>query len=210
MSSEIILYDLPSKGRCACWSLNPWKTRLILNYKLLSYTTHWLEYPAVAPFLKSVNMPPNPSDLNPTPYTIPTIRLPDETYIMDSKAIAIALEKMYPNPPLYLDDPMLARVEELWPKLQTTLRGVAMPKIPRNVLNTESVTYFEETRGKRFGMPLSQLEKEVGGEKAWEDAKPFIKEFGEMLRENPEGPFLRGEEVSYADFVVVGALRFME
>ena len=28
--SEYVLYDLPSKGRCACWSLNPWKSESLL------------------------------------------------------------------------------------------------------------------------------------------------------------------------------------
>lgn len=72
MSNEIILYDLPSTAKCACWSLNPWKgmhgiasilmdcigqvgddftdllamtARLALNYKGLPYKTEWVEYP---------------------------------------------------------------------------------------------------------------------------------------------------------------------
>jgi hypothetical protein len=66
--SQYILYDLPSKGRCACWSLNPWKgrfvrkckkihlpilyiARLALNFKGVDYKTIWLEYPDVAPTL---------------------------------------------------------------------------------------------------------------------------------------------------------------
>lgn len=27
MSDKVILYDLPSKGRCASWSYNPWKSK---------------------------------------------------------------------------------------------------------------------------------------------------------------------------------------
>lgn len=154
-------------------------------------------------------MPPNPPSLNPTPYTLPALRLPDETYIMDSKAIAIALEKLYPNPSIHLDDPVLARVEELWPQVMGKLRGVVMPLIPRNVLSDASIPYFNETRAERFGMPLEQLEEEMGGEKAWEDARPVIKQFGELLREK-EGVFLGGgEEVGYADFVLVGAMEFL-
>lgn len=69
MTSKVILYDLPSKGRCACWSLNPWKSiavfasmqesilmllvaRLALNFKGVPYETKWLEYPDVAPTFK--------------------------------------------------------------------------------------------------------------------------------------------------------------
>lgn len=155
-------------------------------------------------------MPPNPASLNPTPYTMPAIRLPDETYIMDSKAIAIALEKLYPNPPLHLDSPILARVEELWPQVMAALRGVVMPLIPRNILSEKSIPYFNETRQERFGMPLEQLEKVAGGEKAWEDARPIIGQFGDLLREKEkEGPFLGGGEVGYADFVLVGAMELL-
>ena len=67
-----------------------------------------------------------------------------------------------------------------------------MPPIPRNLLNTASVEYFERTREARFGMPLSQFEKEHGGDKAWEEATPAFKEVGDMLRANG-GPFLLGK-----------------
>lgn len=47
MSGSLVLFDLPSKDRCHCWSLNPWKTRLLFNYKGLDYTTEWVEYPDI-------------------------------------------------------------------------------------------------------------------------------------------------------------------
>ena len=78
-----IFYDLPSKGHCACWSYNPWKSkwrgpvnftplsaspadsatlfdgalaRLALNYKNIDYKTEWLEYPDIAPTLKDLSV----------------------------------------------------------------------------------------------------------------------------------------------------------
>jgi len=76
-SSKLVLFDLPSKGRCACWSLNPWKSvfhypsfslnaaltlkaRLALNFKGIEYETEWVEYPDVEPKLKSLYFPPLP------------------------------------------------------------------------------------------------------------------------------------------------------
>jgi hypothetical protein len=53
MSSQTILYDLPSKQGTA-WSLNPWKTRLILNFKGIDYKTEWVEFPDVEPKMKSL------------------------------------------------------------------------------------------------------------------------------------------------------------
>lgn len=51
---KVTLYDLPSKDPCRTWSLNPWKTRLILNYKEIEYDTEWTEYPDVAPKFKAL------------------------------------------------------------------------------------------------------------------------------------------------------------
>lgn len=65
-TEEVTLFDIPSKGHCACWSLNPWKTRLVLNLKNIPFKTHWIEYPDIAPTFKSYNIPPNPQG---TPYS---------------------------------------------------------------------------------------------------------------------------------------------
>ncbi|KAL8811263.1 MAG: hypothetical protein Q9223_007566 [Gallowayella weberi] len=192
--------------------VDPDPARLVLHYKSLPYKTHWLEYPNVAPYLKSLSIPPNAEG---TLYTIPAIHLPSskshprDEHIMDSKAIAIALEKLYPNPPLYLDAPELAKVEELWPQVMKTMRGVFMPQTPRALLNDSSKVYFEETRKERFGMPLGDLEKEVGGEKAWEEVRPILETIGAVLKKK-DGPFVLGETVSYADFVLVSAMQYLK
>ena len=111
---------------------------------------------------------------------------------MDSRKIAFELEKQYPEPSLHLDSPVLPEVEARVLKAITPLRAVFMPPIPRNLLNTASVEYFERTREARFGMPLRQFEKEHGGDKAWEEATPALKEAGDMLRANG-GPFFLGK-----------------
>lgn len=51
MSEDIILYDLASRGRCASWSFNVWKTRLVLNYKGISYRTEWVDHVNIAEIL---------------------------------------------------------------------------------------------------------------------------------------------------------------
>jgi hypothetical protein len=57
MGDEIILYDLPSchkgKGQQSCFSFNPWKTRSVLNFKNIPYTTEWVEYPDVESKMKA-------------------------------------------------------------------------------------------------------------------------------------------------------------
>jgi len=201
----IILYDLPCKARCSCWSLNPWKTRLALNFKGLDYQTTWLEYPDIAPTLKP-HVPQNPEGQ--TPYTIPTVKFPDGTYIMDSKPISQRLERDHPSPSLHLDSPILPEVERLLPKVMTALRGVWMPRVPTNLLNEPSRDYFVRTREERFGKSLHQVMKEIGGEEAWIEALPVIKELRQVVKARG-GPFVMGETPSYADFVIVGALHFL-
>ncbi|PMD12331.1 hypothetical protein NA56DRAFT_652562 [Hyaloscypha hepaticicola] len=204
--SQVSLYDLPSKGRCACWSLNPWKTRLALNFKGVDYKTEWVEYPDIASTLKP-RVEPNKPSLNPVQYSIPTARFPDNTYIMDSKAIALRLEKDYPSPSMHLNSPILPEVEKVVPSINAALRGVWCPKVPPQLLNEPSREYFVRTREERFGIKFENMAETMGGEEAWMEALPGIKALGEILRKNG-GPFVQGETVSYADFVIVGWLRF--
>ena len=162
--------------------------RLFLNLKGIPYKTEWIEYPDIAPTFKSLGIPPNDEGV---PYTIPTIRIGDK-YIMDSKKIAAELEKQFPSPPLYIDSPLVGTVQKHVSENLGALRGVLMPKGPRFILNDASVPYWNETRSKRFGMPLDQFEKEFGGEDAWENVKPPMKELGALLKAEG-GPFLMGK-----------------
>lgn len=162
---------------------------MVLNLKGIPYKTEWIEYPDIAPTLKSFGVPPTEEE---PPYTLPTIRIGSDKYVMDSHKIAIEVEQLHPLPPLYLDSPMLPKVQELLKQGVSPLRGVLMPNIPRNLLNPRSAEYFEETRSVRFGMPLSQLEKEQGGESAWTAAEPAMKELGALLRAEG-GPFVLGK-----------------
>lgn len=163
--------------------------RLVLNLKGIPYKTEWLEYPDIAPTLKSFGVPPNEPPA--TAYSSPAIRISDK-YVMDSRKIADVLEKEHPSPSLHLDSPIVKKVEELAPQCTTPLGPVFMPRIPRFVLNPPSAEYFERTRGARFDMTLSQLEKEKGGESAWKAVEPKWKELGNLLKAEG-GPFFMGK-----------------
>jgi glutathione S-transferase len=56
-------------------------------------------------------------------------------------------------------------------------------------------------------MPVDQLEKEKGGELAWNEAEPALRGATALLKEN-QGPFFLGETVSYADLVWATVLLF--
>jgi len=202
--SKIILYDLPSKGRRACWSLNPWKTRLALNYKNIPYETQWVEYPDIKPTL-SPHLPANEPDSS--PYTIPAVQYTDGSYSMDSIIIAHRLEKEHPSPSLLLESPLIPKVEVLLTDVRSRLLGHWLARVPTNLLNEPSRDYFFRTREEKYGKPLSQVQKEQGTNEAWEKAIPGIKGLGDLLRET-DGPFFMGETVSYADFIIVSFLQF--
>ncbi|KAI4113594.1 MAG: hypothetical protein LQ345_005459 [Seirophora villosa] len=213
MASEITLFDLASKAPNRSWSANSLKTRLVLNYKSIPYTTHWLEFPDIKPHHEALSIPPNPEDPDkpsalPSAYTIPTVRYSDDgTYMMDSAAIAHALEKRHPSPPLHLDTPQQAKIEALWPKLVPIVFPCITFKIVNDLLNERSAQYIVETREKAFGFKIAELEN-VDVDAVWEEAKPVLRELGDILRENEGGPFVLGEEPSYGDFILVAVLQF--
>ena len=149
-------------------------------------------------------------------YTSPTVRFPSydrpsgPQWVMDSRKIAAALEEKHPDPPLHLDSLILPKVEAIIGKIMPALGPIILPRVPRNILNERSKSYFEKTRAERCGMTLDELEKSgKGGEKAYDNAMPHLKELAELLNET-KGPFFMGETVSYADFVVVGFFQFVK
>lgn len=207
MSARVILYDLPSKGRCHCWSYNPWKTRAALNFKGIPYTTEWLEYPDVGAKLKEAGVPPN--EAGGPDYTIPAVKLADGRVIMDSIKIAPELEKIYPEPPLQLDSPYFQKAHDIVVKMGG-LRPLLLPRVPVRLLPERSKEYYDRTREVQFGMTLSELEKSEKAQNAWKYAEPGFQELKSLLGENEAGPFFMGQTPSYADFVVVGFFQFLK
>jgi hypothetical protein len=68
-----------------------------------------------------------------------------------------------------------------------------MPVVPTDILNEKSALYFNETREKTLGMPLSEYGKKEGGEDVWAKAEPGFKELADILKANGGGPFVEGE-----------------
>ncbi|KAL7620776.1 hypothetical protein AAE478_009774 [Parahypoxylon ruwenzoriense] len=202
-NQEIILFDLPSKPPNKAWSLNPWKTRFVLNFKGIPYKTEWIEYPDLKPKFQD-HFPADTEQ-----HTVPTVLLPDGTWIMDSQKITERLEKDYPEPSLHLDSPYLPRLWESQRPLMGALPAVYAPGVFFNVLNEASIPYFRSTREKAFGKTLEKLAEEDGGEASWNAARPYLEKVTALLKENGDGPFFEGKTVGYADFVWAGFLIFM-
>ncbi|KAH7114486.1 glutathione S-transferase-like protein [Dendryphion nanum] len=201
--APVILYDIPTKAPTKAWSLNPWKTRLVLNYKVIDYKTEWVEYPDLKTTFKDLGLPPN--DKNDPEYymdyTSPAVKFEDGTLVMNSWKIAPEIEKRYPSPSLHLDEPVNVQVRDNVEELLQTLTANVIPKIATNVLTEPSKLYFERTRAEMSGLALDRWEAERGGEKCWNEVKKPAQETAELLRKN---------EVSYADFIFVSFLHFLK
>ncbi|OLN97155.1 hypothetical protein CCHL11_02223 [Colletotrichum chlorophyti] len=206
MPEKLILFDIPDKNG-ACWSLNPWKTRLALNYKGIDYETEWLEYPDIEGRLKPTGLEGDSNQI--APYTCPAVQFPDGTYIMNSAKIIKRLEADYPERPLHHDSEVLQEMYDLLSKTFDALVPELLPYIPRDVLSEKSAEYFWRTRKARFGMSLDELQETKGGEQVWANAKEVLEETAALLNRT-EGPFFLGNMVSYTDFVYVGFLFFVK
>ncbi|OHE91509.1 hypothetical protein CORC01_13205 [Colletotrichum orchidophilum] len=202
MPETLILFDIPDRNG-TCWSLNPWKTRLTLNYKGIDYKTEWLEYPDIEARLKPTGLEGDPDQVK--PYTCPAVQFPDGTYIMNSAKIIQRIEADYPEPPLYIDSEVLSQTYGLLGKTFEALVAVILPAVPRVILGEKSAEYFHKTRAERFGMSLDELEKTKGGEEAWVNAKEPLEGLAALLNKT-DGPYFLGDKVSYTDFVFVGFL----
>lgn len=211
MSEEVILYDIPTKGsKPHCWSLNPWKVRAALNYKKIPYKTAWIEYPDIAPTLKDVGLEPNDTP-NATPYTCPAVKLPDGTFMMDSRPICTALENLHPEPSLHMSDTeTMDRARDALAPIWVALRPLILPRVPEMLLPERSAEYFHRTREQVFGMSLAEVAKSEAAVKAWENVGPGLEGMKAFLTESKEGPFVMGKTVSFADFAIAGAWAMMK
>jgi glutathione S-transferase len=137
-------------------------------------------------------IPPNPKDAPGyfTDYSAPAIQYADGTREQDSWPIAHQLEKTYPSPSLHLDDPIVLQIRDHIANLMMPLMAHFIPRVPL-ILPKPSADYFDETRAKLFGAPLSEIAK-TATEEGWEKAAVAAKEAGDLLRKNG-GPFFLGE-----------------
>ena len=123
---------------------------------------------------------------------------------MDSLPIARALEDLIPEPTLFVEDPASADAESKMMQLLFASFAAYMPKIP-NILNTRSAEYYHRERSALFGTSLVDIEKAKGAT-AYDDSQAQLQAFKDKFVQDPSGPFIRGKQVSYADFVFVAWL----
>ncbi|KAK8058144.1 glutathione S-transferase [Apiospora phragmitis] len=231
-ANQLTLFDLPSQGRCACWSLNPWKTRMNLNFKGVDYKTEWLEYPDIKPRLEktvgATSAPPtdvpSSTDMQPhssvklpegkTTYTIPTVILPDGSYMEDSLAIAHKLEELYPEPKLAgIETPAFDRLsKDLLPAIMGDLKRVYFSLLPERILNKASYEFWQTTRAEALGLGQRPSElTDADRDDAWQqlEASGKLKQITALLNVNTDkGALFEGKDLTFADFAWAGFLIF--
>lgn len=127
---------------------------------------------------------------------------------MESTAIAHAIESAFPEPSVHLEAPILQDVmSTLRFAVMRPLAPLLVPRMPRECLSGTSIAFHIEARRKTFGMSLEELEAKHGGD-AWENALPGLHKLAEILKQDPSGPFCLGNTPSYADFVIVGFMKW--
>lgn len=123
---------------------------------------------------------------------------------MDSKLIAEHFEKAQPSPPLRMDSPYVESIRTPLRELLIPLQPVYLYLVPTRLLGDASIPYFRSTRENNIGKTLEDMHDEaIDG--VWERATPAVHKIVAALDEN-EGPFLEGEAVGYADFMLGGVL----
>ncbi|CAE6447288.1 unnamed protein product [Rhizoctonia solani] len=215
--TPIIFYDLVGVNRTS-FSLNPYKTRLSLDYKGLPYRIEHLEFPDIEPMMKQLGVPPV-SDTHPH-YTIPMISDPSSdpngkpTYVSDSFKIALYLDDKYPVPKYPAIFPPGTRslqhliMTQYFPTIGTCIGPIFAPLLPR-LLDDRSVEYLNRTRA---GI-MRPLPDDATSRK-WEEAREKFAAFSKSVQLNDgtkdQGPFIMGNTVSFLDFAVGGMVHWIK
>ncbi|KAJ5454175.1 uncharacterized protein N7458_005131 [Penicillium daleae] len=236
---SIVFYDIamrPPVEKNAC-AVNPWKTRMALNFKGVPYSTSWVPLPEVAKVRSGLKVPPcrkfaDGSDF----FTLPII---DDrgtgSLVGDSFDIAVYLQKTYPNsgagdlfPPQTLDyefKPEFAIAVPL-----SDCREGDFPEYAKFNMHVDAVftTHVQLTvECFPFDPATADISKAEfarrAGASGWEDfaligeAREKVKdsfrntlgELAKLFRKDTSGPFVLGTKACYADMIVGGWLRMM-
>ncbi|KAH7245637.1 hypothetical protein BKA59DRAFT_544848 [Fusarium tricinctum] len=237
-SKSIVFYDIAARPPVEknCFSPNPWKTRLALNFKGVPYSTSWVALPDIAKVRESLKVPAcrkfaDGKDF----YTLPIIEDPATgSLVGDSFDIALYLQKTYPNsgggnlfPPQTLD------FDFKHPYILVPLsecRNSEFPEYAKFNMNIDAA-FTAHTQLAVQGMPFDPATEELSkaefvrraGVKQWDDfaldseaREKLMESFRETLgglaklfSRDASGPFLLGTTVSYADMMVGAWLRMM-
>ncbi|KAJ3191596.1 hypothetical protein HK101_007576 [Irineochytrium annulatum] len=205
-NTKLQFFDIASQQQPHTWNPNTVKTRLALNYKQIDHDTTFLSYPDIAPTLTALGATANKGFGK--SYTLPAIEH-DGKCMMDSYPIAVHLDVAFPGSPSLFPTPesrVTAHLVQaaLDAKIFPLARRLVLYRVPA-MLDERGGEYFAEDRAKMLGKRLEELVEDP--ERDWKAMEVEMAALGKLWCVN-EGPFLAGEVVTYADFVMMSALVF--
>lgn len=233
MDAKLVLYDIAMGPPAEKYNsaVNPWKTRLALNFKSLPYSTNWVQLPDVSSVRKSLNIPACRKFADTTDFhTLPILVDPTTSRKLgDSFDIAVYLQKQYPAgndlfPPQSLDYVFSPDAAILIPLSECD--GSEYPQYARFNVNIDAA-FTTHVGLMAYGLPFDpatadQAKAEFvrrAGVSCWEDLavtgeqrEKLLQSFRGMLGGlaklfGGNGPFLLGNRANYADIIVGAWLR---
>ncbi|CAG8206029.1 unnamed protein product [Penicillium salamii] len=211
-------------------AVNPWKSRLALNFKNIPHQTTWVPLPNITKVRTNLGIPACRKFADGTDfYTLPILTDPTTSAKLgDSFDIAIYLHKQYPNsggnlfPPQSLEYTYNPGVDILVPL--SDINESEYPQYARFNANVDAV-FTMHTMLMVGGMPFDpetedEAKKEFlrrAGLSSWDQfaigvearktmLESFEKALGDLAGLFGDGPFIT-KEASYADLIVGGWLR---
>ncbi|KAL7908182.1 hypothetical protein GGI35DRAFT_55534 [Trichoderma velutinum] len=239
-SDTIVFYDIGHRSPVAesCFSPNPWKSRLALNFKGVPYSTSWVGMPDIAKVRRSLGESAGRKFADDTDfYTLPMIRdAATGSIVSDSFDIAVYLQRTYPDsgagdlfptqtldftftPPFALAVPLSERADGGFPEYYRFNTNVDAVFTTHTLLMTSSMPLdpatAEETKAefvRRAGVNSWDdfaLTSEAR-QKLMESFQGALGDLAKLFLENTGGPFLLGQRASYADLIVDAWLRMAQ
>lgn len=190
----ILLYDLVGSDESRPFSPHCWKARMALVHKGLDFRsvpTPFLGVPAVEDGVSR---------------TVPVIRDGDKV-VADSFAIALYLDEAYPDRPTLFGGKggqAMARFIERWSQLTVhPYLGVAAMLDIHDCLEAPDRAYFRDSREKRFGRTLEEVQ--AGREAGLAAFRASLEPLRSMLTYQP---FIGGDAPLFCDYIVFGAFQW--
>ena len=237
--SPLVFYDIAMRPpvESNCCSPNPWKIRLALNFKGLSYSTSWVALPDIAKVRSSLKVPPCRKFADGTDFfTLPIIENPaTESLVGDSFDIAGYLQNTCPNsgagdlfPSQTIDYTFTHAHGPLVPLSEC--RENQFPEYVKFNMNVDAA-FTTHALLTLQGFPFDPATAEISqaefvrraGVTRWEDFalvseerekmkdsfRNMLGDLAKVFLRDTSGPFLLGPRASYADLIVGAWLRMM-
>ncbi|KAJ7175093.1 hypothetical protein C8R43DRAFT_873087 [Mycena crocata] len=206
----IIFYDIPSTEPGCAWTPSSWRIRYTLNFKGLPYKTEWVQFHAIAALYSAIGATPSqtesPADSTPS-YALPVIRDPNTGVISANSAlIAGYLDSAYPDTPCVLPEGVrdVQHGFRVWFEDAVAALSPHIFPMAALILTPRSAEYYMRTKEAEASKKLTDLPPQ--GVEAWKALEAGFGTICEWMKES--GPFVLGEEVSFADFIIGAELQW--